>query len=226
MARNKILVVEDEEDIQELVCYNLIKEGYEVCCAAAGEEALRIAGSESPDLILLDLMLPGIDGLEVCELLRADDKTRETPIIMLTARGEESDVVTGLELGADDYITKPFAPRVLAARIRALLRRTRVDPVEETSKISIRDVVIHPGRHEVLVGGMPITLTSTEFQVLHVLTLRPGWVLTRRQISEAVHGNDYLSYRSKRRCTDSCLAEETWRSGWIHRDCAWGWLPI
>ena len=191
MAHKNILIVEDEEEIQELVRYNLVKEGYRVCCAVGGEEALRIAGSELPDLIVLDLMLPGIDGLEVCRVLRNDQRTRGIPVVMLTAKGEEADIVTGLELGADDYITKPFSPRVLVARIRAVLRRTAGESAAETSTIRIHNVVIHPGRHEVLVDGGPVPLTSTEFRVLHVLARRPGWVLTRRQISDAVHGADY-----------------------------------
>ena len=191
MAHEKILVVEDEEEIQELVRYNLAKEGYQVCCAAAGEDALKIADSDMPALIVLDLMLPGIGGLEVCRLLKNDRKTRDIPVVMLTAKGEEADIVAGLELGADDYITKPFSPRVLIARIRAILRRTSGEPAEEPSTISIHNVVIHPGRHEVLVEGAPIPLTSTEFRVLHVLARQPGWVLTRRQISDAVHGDDY-----------------------------------
>ena len=191
MARKNILIVEDEEEIQELVRYNLVKEGYRVFCAAGGEEALRIAGSEFPDLIVLDLMLPGIDGLEVCRVLKSDQRTRGIHIVMLTAKGEETDIVTGLEFGADDYITKPFSPQVLVARIRAVLRRTAGESAEETATIRIHDVVIHPGRHEVLVDEKPVELTSTEFRVLHVLIRRHGWVLTRRQIADAVHGADY-----------------------------------
>jgi len=191
MARENILIVEDEEEIQELVRYNLVKEGYQVFCTAGGEEALRVAGSELPDLIVLDLMLPGIDGLEVCRGLRSDQRTQAIPVVMLTAKGEEADIVTGLELGADDYITKPFSPRVLVARIRAVLRRTAGESTAEISTIKIHNVAIHPGRHEVLVDGDPVSLTSTEFRVLHVLARRPGWVLTRRQISDAVHGDDY-----------------------------------
>ena len=191
MARENILVVEDEEEIQELVRYNLAKEGYLVSCAASGEEALQKAQRKLPNLVVLDLMLPGLDGLEVCKVLKADPATREVRVVMLTAKGEEADIVAGLELGADDYITKPFSPRVLIARIRAVLRRKAGEPAGETTVINIHNLVIHPGRHEVLVDGEPVTLTSTEFRVLHVLARRPSWVLTRSQISEAIHGMDY-----------------------------------
>ncbi|OHB67632.1 MAG: DNA-binding response regulator [Planctomycetes bacterium RBG_13_63_9] len=191
MSRKNILVVEDEEEIQELVRYNLAKEGYLVTCTGSGEDALKKVRRHPTDLLLLDLMLPGLDGLEVCKILRSDPAARDLPIIILTAKGEEVDIVTGLELGADDYITKPFSPHVLVARVRAVLRRRAVEPAGETSVIRIRNLVIHPGRHEVLVDAEPVTLTSTEFRVLHVLARRPGWVYTRLQISEAVHGADY-----------------------------------
>jgi len=140
---------------------------------------------------VLDLMLPGLDGLEVCKMLKKDPATQDVPVVMLTAKGEEADIVTGLELGADDYITKPFSPRVLTARIKAVLRRRVAEPVGEAAVIRLHNLVIHPGRHEVLVDGEPVDLTSTEFRVLHVMARRPGWVFTRRQISEAVHGADY-----------------------------------
>ncbi|HYW80944.1 MAG TPA: response regulator transcription factor [Thermoguttaceae bacterium] len=191
MAQANILIVEDEEEIQELVRYNLAKEGYLVSCAGSGEAALEKVRSAPPDLIILDLMLPGLDGLEVCKILKNDARTREICVVMLTAKGEEADVVTGLEFGADDYVTKPFSPRVLSARIRAVLRRKDTEPAGETTVIRRHNLVIHPGRHEVLVDEDPVTLTSTEFRVLHVLARRPGWVFTRLQISEAVHGNDY-----------------------------------
>ena len=191
MPRENILVVEDEEEIQELVRYNLAKEGYSVTCAGSGEEALQKVRRQLPDLVVLDLMLPGLDGLEVCKVLKGDAATRDVDVVMLTAKGEEADIVTGLELGADDYITKPFSPRVLIARIRAVLRRRAAEPAGETAVIRIHNLVIHPGRHEVTIDGEPTTLTSTEFRVLHVLARRPGWVFTRLQIAEAVHGVDY-----------------------------------
>jgi two-component system, OmpR family, alkaline phosphatase synthesis response regulator PhoP len=191
MAKEHILVVEDEDDIQELVRYNLAKEGYRVAQALSGEEGFKAAKSSNPDLIVLDLMLPGLDGLEICRLLKADPKTSHTPIVMLTAKGEESDVVSGLELGADDYITKPFSPKVLVARLRAVLRRKAKESVDEASPLKIREITIHPGRHEVLVKGKIVNLTFTEFQLLHFLAKRPGWVFTRQQIVDEVKGEDY-----------------------------------
>ena len=191
MPRERILVVDDEEDILELVEYNLAKEGYDVACADTGEQALALARAELPDLILLDLMLPGVDGLDVCRLLKNDDKTAHVPIIMLTAKSEEADVVTGLEMGADDYITKPFSPRVLAARVKTVLRRKRSEPPSKEETLRIRDLIIHPGRREVLAAGATVDLTYTEFNVLHTLARKPGWVFTRSQIVDAVRGDDY-----------------------------------
>ncbi len=191
MAKENILVVEDEEAIRELVRYNLNREGYSVQEAESGEQALQFTKNKLPDLVILDLMLPEIDGLEVCKRLKSDTRTQHIPIVMLTAKGEEADIVTGLELGADDYITKPFSPRVLVARVRALLRRNKQEEVSKTDTIQVHNMVIHPGRHEVLVEDVPVNLTHTEFQVLHLLARRPGWVFTRYQIVDAVHGDDY-----------------------------------
>lgn len=189
MAKETILIIEDEEHIQELIQYNLAKEGYEVECFASGEDGLEAARLNRPDLVLLDLMLPGLDGLEVCKFLKSDSQTGQISIIMVTAKGEESDIVTGLELGADDYITKPFSPRILIARVKNVLRRNKV--IEKDSKIRLHNLVIHPGRHEVLVKGRNINLTTTEFRILHYLASRPGWVFTRSQIVDEVHGDDY-----------------------------------
>ncbi|MCC6697591.1 MAG: response regulator transcription factor [Candidatus Hydrogenedentes bacterium] len=191
MARENILVVDDEEDILDLVNYNLSKAGYRVACVATGGDAVKAARNSLPDIVVLDLMLPGLDGLEVCTLLKNDPKTRDAAIIMLTAKGEEADVVKGLELGADDYITKPFSPRVLLARIKAVLRRREAEAVEKSSVLRVHDIVIHPGRHEVLVQGTPVELTYTEFRVLYTLARRPGWVFTRSQIVDAVRGEGY-----------------------------------
>jgi two-component system alkaline phosphatase synthesis response regulator PhoP len=191
MAKEHILVVEDEEDILELLRYNLAKEGFRVTGALSGEEAVRAARSTPPDLIVLDLMLPGMDGLTVCRELKMDAKTRDVPIVMLTAKGEEVDIVAGLELGADDYVTKPFSPRVLLARIRAVLRRRRVEATPVSDSLVLHDLAIHPGRHEVLVQGRPMDLTATEFRLLHFLARRPGWVFTRAQIVQGVQGEDY-----------------------------------
>jgi two-component system, OmpR family, alkaline phosphatase synthesis response regulator PhoP len=191
MPREHILVVEDEEDILELLRYNLAKEGYRVTGAASGEEARRTLRSAPPNLIVLDLMLPGVDGLTICRELKQDPRTREIPIIMLTAKGEEADIVAGLELGADDYLTKPFSLRVLLARLRAVLRRRRQEPAAAGESLELHGMTIHPGRHEVLVQGRPVDLTATEFRLLHFLAQRPGWVFTRAQIVQGVQGEDH-----------------------------------
>lgn len=191
MAQERILIVDDEENILELLEFNLSKEGYKVIPVMSGEEALKDVKSKLPDLILLDLMLPGIDGLEVCKLLKKNTLTENIPIIMLTAKGEESDIITGLELGADDYITKPFSPKVLIARIRMVLRRKSKKIPETSDSISAYGLVIHPGRHEVLIGDRKIDLTYTEFRILHFLASRSGWVFTRYQIVDAVRGINY-----------------------------------
>ncbi len=191
MARKKIFIVEDEEDIVELLRHNLAREHFEVSAAADGEKALKAIAREMPSLILLDLMLPGIDGLEVCRILKKDDKTADIPVIMLTAKGEESDIIAGLEIGADDYIAKPFSMKVLVARVRAVLRRRQRSPAEKDSVIRIHDLAINPGRREVLVKGRPVEMTFCEFGILHLLAGRPGWVLTREQIVDAVRGEDY-----------------------------------
>ncbi len=192
MAREHILVVDDEEDILELVRYNLEKDGYAVTGVASGEDAAPRALQLRPDLIILDLMLPGLDGLTVCKHLKREEATRGIPVIMLTARGSEADIVTGLELGADDYVTKPFSPRVLVARVRSVLRRPRgaADPPGADS-IRRKGLVIVPARHEASLDGAALDLTATEFSVLTLLARRPGWVFTRNQIIEAVHGDHY-----------------------------------
>ena len=192
-TKKQVLIVEDEEDILALLHFNLIKAGYDVECAVCGEEALKKIHEHQPDLMLLDLMLPGIDGLEICRRLRRSRETAELPIIMLTARGEEGDVVSGLELGADDYVTKPFSIKVLLARIQTVLRRraegsAATDQIEE---LVFDDLVIHPGRNLVQISGEIVELTFTEFRVLVALASRPGWVFTRYQIVNAVRGEDY-----------------------------------
>jgi two-component system, OmpR family, alkaline phosphatase synthesis response regulator PhoP len=191
MTKEKILVVDDEEDILELVRYNLSREGYKILCATSGEEGLTIARAEIPDLIVLDLMLPGVDGLDVTRRLKADEAARKIPIVMLTAKGEESDIVTGLELGAEDYVTKPFSPKVLVARVKAVLRRQLNDAPEEKDVLRIHEITIHPGKHEVLVNDKPVQLTFTEFGILNLLVKKPGWVFTRNQIVDGVKGDDY-----------------------------------
>jgi two-component system, OmpR family, alkaline phosphatase synthesis response regulator PhoP len=191
MLKEKILVVDDEEDILELIRYNLAKEGYQVSCAASGEQALVRAREDNPAVIVLDLMLPGLDGLDVCRRLKGDAATAGIPIVMLTAKGEDADIVTGLELGAEDYVTKPFSPRVLLARIRTVLRRRKQEDTGSTSVVRVQDLLINPARHEVLLKGQPVALTATEFRILHFLARRPGWVFSRDQIISAVKGDDY-----------------------------------
>jgi two-component system phosphate regulon response regulator PhoB len=192
MAHPRILIVDDEEEIRDLIAFHLAKEGYQVALAASGEEALRQARADVPGLVVLDLMLPGIDGLEVCRRLKGDAATRAAAVVMLTAKGEEADVVAGLELGADDYVTKPFSPRVLLARIRAVLRRKTVPLEEEGQPIRVQDLAIDVARHEVRVCDERVELSPTEFRVLCVLARRPGWVLTRSQIAAAIHGEDWV----------------------------------
>ena len=192
MAKQEILAVDDEEDILELLRFNLAKEGFAVVCAASGEEALKAALSQRPDLILLDLLLPAMDGLEVARRLKSNPSTQEIPVIMVTAKGEEADIVTGLEFGAEDYITKPFSRKVLIARVRAVLRRKASGPADDQEVVTVHDLTIHPGRREVLVKGKPVVLTFTEFGILGFLARRPGWVFTRSQIVDAVKGDEYF----------------------------------
>jgi two-component system phosphate regulon response regulator PhoB len=191
MARENILIVDDEEDVLELVRYNLDKEGYKVEMATSGEEALAKAKAKLPNLIVLDLMLPGIDGLSVCKKLKSDSKTGSIPVVMLTAKGEETDIVTGLELGADDYITKPFSPKVLVARVRRILQKVVARDLEKTP-VKIHELTIDPARREVLIKNKPVDLTFTEFNILYALSKKPGLVFTRYQIVDTIHGEDYL----------------------------------
>ena len=191
MEKPKILVVEDEAPIQELLQFNLERKKYRVKVVDSGEQALEVVGQYMPDLILLDIMLPGADGLEACKRIKADPKTARIPIIMLTALSEEADIVAGLELGADDYVTKPFSPRVLLARVKAALRRTEVEQSSGDKIISIHGIDIDADRHKVEFGGKALVLTFTEFKVLQLMAGQPGRVFTRYQIVDAVHGEDY-----------------------------------
>lgn len=192
MDNPHVLVIEDEESILELVRYNLLKEGYRVTTATSGEQGVRQVRDLLPDLIVLDLMLPGMDGLEVCRVLKTGPETIDIPVVMISARGEEKDIVRGLELGADDYVTKPFSPKVLAARVNAVLRRgPREKRLGEQEHLDIHGVKIDPIRFQVWLDGQPANLTLTEFKVLHFLARHPGWVFTRYQIVDAVKGEDY-----------------------------------
>jgi len=191
MTRTKILVVDDEEDIRELVRLNLTKEGYEILDCDSGEQALSLSRGKQPDLVVLDLMLPGIDGIEVCRRLKADPKTAAIPVVILTAKGEEADVVAGLEVGAEDYVVKPFSGKVLAARVRRLLRKA-AQPADDQAIIKVHDLTIDPGRHEVRAADAKVDLTRTEFNILRTLARRAGLVLSRYQIVDSIHGDDYL----------------------------------
>lgn len=191
MPKETILIVDDEEDILELIKYNLKNEGYLILTAQTGEKAIQLAKQFMPDLMVLDLMLPGIDGLEVTKYLKNNELTNQMPIVMLTAKGEESDIVTGLELGANDYISKPFSPKVLVARIRSILRR-RQKTLEPVGKIRQEgDLIIDRVRHTVTIEGDTLDLTLSEFDLLSFLADKKGWVFTRGQIVDAIHGENY-----------------------------------
>ncbi len=192
MSKETILIVDDEEDIIELIKYNLKNEGYAILTAMTGEEAIKAAKNFRPDLVVLDLMLPGIDGLEVTRHLKKNDDTMDIPIVMVTAKGEESDIVAGLELGANDYISKPFSPRELTARIRAILRRRQKTIYGEPPRIKQEgDMVIDRAKHIVTIEDQMIDLTLSEFDLLSFLADKKGWVFTRGQIVDAVHGENY-----------------------------------
>ncbi len=187
-----LLVVEDELDLQELLQYNLSRDGFSVRSVGTGEDAIKAVRQQQPRLILLDLMLPGMDGLEVCRKLKSDEATSDILVVMLTAKGEEADIVAGLELGADDYVTKPFSPRVLLARIKAVLRRASLSDTvtqDETTALIIGDLTIDPDRHEVRVAGESVSLTRTEFLILQLMGRRPGRVFTRAQIVQGAQGD-------------------------------------
>ncbi len=191
MSREKILVVEDEVDILELIDFKLSREGFQIIQAADGEAGLEKARSEDPDLMLLDIMLPGLDGLEICRRLKRDPLTESIPIIFVSAKGEESDVVAGLELGADDYLIKPFSPRELAARAKAVLRRhSRKKDDRSAERVSFPGLIVDPMKHEVLVDGEAIDFTATEFRLLEFLARYPGRAFTRRQLLGRVIGDE------------------------------------
>lgn len=193
MVKNKkhILVVDDEKEILELIQFNLEQSNFKVTTVKTGEAALKKARSIEPDLIVLDLMLPGIDGLDVCRILKSDKATEDISVIMLTAKGSEEDIVKGLELGADDYLTKPFSPKILIARIKACVRRNNKKDNKDQEIIEFNYLKIHTGKREVSISGNVLDLTYTEFQILHLLITNPGWVYTRNQIIEAIRGDNY-----------------------------------
>ncbi|MGV7220048.1 MAG: response regulator [Nitrospinales bacterium] len=186
-----IYIIEDEEDIAKLIIYNLSLEGYKVGHFETGEDGLNAIINDLPDLVLLDLMLPGMSGFQICREMKSNPKAKNIPIIMVTAKGEEEDIVKGLELGAEDYITKPFSPKVLIARVKTSLRRLEKKPQGKDDIIEIRELKIHLGKHAVTISGKPVDLTPSEFQILHLLSSKIGWVFTRSQIVDAIRGDDY-----------------------------------
>ncbi len=189
MSRRSILVVEDEPDIAEVIQYNLSREGYRVDIVGDGERALERIVRDAPDLVLLDLMLPGLDGLELCRRMKEDPVTRPIPVIMVTAKGEESEVVLGLGVGADDYVAKPFSPRELTARVRAVLRRGPLNrEVGKRDRVTRDGLVVDSVRHEVRVDGERVKFTATEFRLLHFLATHPGRAFTRDELLSRVIG--------------------------------------
>ena len=188
-SRGTILIIDDEKDLIEMVRYNLDKEGFDVIAANDGKSGLEIAMKHKPSLVILDLMMPGMDGLQVCREMRGDDRSRRVPVIMLTAKAAETDRIVGLEMGADDYVTKPFSPRELVARVKAVLRRT-TEQNEPSETLRHGDLAIDAKRHEVQYDGQPISLTATEFRILHFLAHRPGRVVSREDIIDGALGRD------------------------------------
>jgi len=187
-----ILVVEDEEDLRDIIIYNLNREGYQTIGVETGEQGLEQAISVKPDMLILDLMLPGMNGLDVCRQIKQDDNTQSIPIIIVSAKGEEADIVSGLELGADDYVAKPFSPRILLARVRALLRRFKQGEKEDISNIEIDGLSIDINKFQLSIDGAPIELTKSEFSILHYLASHRGWVFTRYQIVDVIRGDEYV----------------------------------
>ena len=187
-----VLVIEDEPDIRELIEFNLKKYDYNVLLANNGEKGLKDVRSYQPDLILLDLMLPGVQGLDVCRIIKSDENIKNTPIIILSALGQEEDIVSGLEAGADDYVSKPFSLDVLNARIKTVLRRYHKKDEEDRNRVLLYQTIkINPLTHEVSIDGKIVSLTYTEFQILHLLMSHPGWVFTRYQIINKIRGENY-----------------------------------
>nr|WP_320191727.1 response regulator [uncultured Desulfobacter sp.] len=186
-----VLIVDDEEDIVELIQYNMVGQGYSVLTALSGEHGISLSTAHVPDLIILDLMLPGISGLDVAKYLRQKEETKNIPILMLTAKSSDADIITGLESGATDYMCKPFGIDVLLARVRAILRRHVPEAVKENADDLENGLVINRNRYQVKVNGTPVNLTLTEFQLLSFLASKKGWVFSRNQIVDAIHGTDY-----------------------------------
>jgi DNA-binding response OmpR family regulator len=193
VSKKKIVIIEDEPDILEVLSYNLKREGYEILTATDGIHGLSLVRKEVPDMVLLDLMLPGMDGVEICSTIKKDQQTQNTLIIMVTAKGEESDIVLGLGVGADDYITKPFSPKELIARVKAVMRRgVMVDKANSQEKIEIGPLTIDTVKYKVSIDDREVKLTATEFRLLHYLASYPGRVFSREQLLNRALGDDVV----------------------------------
>ncbi len=194
MTQSNILVIEDEDDLRDIITYNLKREGYKTQGAETGEQGLQQAVKNHPDLILLDLMLPGMNGLDICRHIKGSKSTENIPIIMVSAKGEESDIIVGLELGADDYVTKPFSPRILLARIQTILRRPKLTHKnnENIKVLIVGNISIDARKFQLNIDDQPVDLTKTEFTILHFLASHRGWVFTRYQIVDAIRGDQYV----------------------------------
>ena len=190
ITNNKILIIEDDKDIRDLISFNLSKNGYKTILSRDGEKGIEKAKNEKPDLVLLDLMLPGIDGLDVCKILKTDSSLNKLSIIMLTALGQEEDIIKGLEVGADDYITKPFSFKILFARIKSVLRRKKTKESSNKDPVNLYGVKIDPQTRQVIINKNELKLTFTEFQILYLLASHPGWVFTRYQIINKIRSDN------------------------------------
>jgi len=192
VSKSTILVVEDEEDLRDIIIYNLGRDGFQTIGVETGEQGLEQAIKLNPNLIILDLMLPGMSGLDVCKQIKLDRNMQSMPIIIISAKGEEADIVSGLELGADDYITKPFSPRILLARVRAVLRRPEMGDNTDTPILKIGELTIDAKKFQLSIDDETTELTKSEFSILHFLASRRGWVFTRYQIVNAIRGDKYV----------------------------------
>ena len=193
MSKKKIVIIEDEPDILEVLSYNLKREGFEVFSANNGTLGLSLVNKELPDLVLLDLMLPGMDGIEICSTIKKNSATQNTLIVMVTAKGEESDIVLGLGVGADDYIAKPFSPKELVARVKAVLRRgVLLDSTPESDQVQVGSLTIDTGKYEVILDGKEVSLTATEFRLLRYMASNPGRAFSREQLLSRAMGDDVV----------------------------------
>jgi len=190
ITNKKILIIEDDKDIRDLISFNLSKNGYKTILSKDGEKGIEKAKNEKPDLVLLDLMLPGIHGLDVCKILKTDSSLNKLSIIMLTALGQEEDIIKGLEAGADDYITKPFSFKILFARIKSVLRRKKTKESSNKDPVNLYGVKIDPQTRQVIINENELKLTFTEFQILYLLASHPGWVFTRYQIIDKIRSDN------------------------------------